>query len=651
MSSGQVKISSPHHANGVEVTHHEFRRVAANFSTPPPRPSARQYSSTGNIINRSRNTSPSTSSRSIAVSTTDGGRGPKTMAKRLGHILSPRRGNNHRSNSMPSSDSSAMDDSGASMSVMSDSDNATAQSIEGQQSVALTVDSHDTIKMSNKQHKKQSKTTHSASTSDLPPPSPSPSSSPTYPTHVKRPRGWQKLKRFVGGGGRPPTAPGGTATSSPSKGAGDGGGFARPHSKSYDEGPMTSPPDRTSNRSRFESADLAGDRKASSTRTLSAWDRSHLDLAIRGRLDGVDVLFLGPARRSPFPMPASSTIALSSSGTPEKSPLHSMLESWSWSSPPSSEVPQDTVVEEAEIKPQIYIDPLKLSFTGIPTTYTAADLVSDMVLTSAGRDKPELIFEGYIPGGGDRWCVKLEETAATTAKAMEPKKSSINMEAVVSATTITTVTTEESHDDDEGEQSWKGPLREGSGPAMPPLQATFDDESTSHTVGTAEMTDDGSTNLPTQKLWDNMWGNEKTPPIPSHMQIGYGSFDAGDGDDSKDEILQLASACSVPIDLDEDSFMIDGPDHLRSVHELVMIPIQVSLLLYDFIVPMFCFGRFLCGCVGWNHEPRCEDELPHTRALSFSCFSYPFLETEIRRRAEHFQQAATRSATARQQQV
>jgi hypothetical protein len=502
---------------------------------------------------------------------------------------------------------------------MSDSDNATAQSMEGQQSVALTVDSHDTIKMSNKQHKKQSKATHSASTSDLPPPSPS--SSPTYSTHVKRPRGWQKLKRFVGGGGRPPTAPGGTATSSPSKGAGDGGGFARPHSKSYDGGPMTSSPGRTSNRSRFESADLAADRKASSTGTLPAWDRSHLDLAIRGRLDGVDVLFLGPARRSAFPMPASSTIALSLSANSEKSPLHSMLESWTWSSPPSSEAPQDPVVEEAEIKPQIYIDPLKLSFTGIPTTYTAADLVSEMVWTSAGRDKPELIFEGYIPGGGDRWCVKLEETAVTTAKAVEPKKSAINVEAVVSETTMTTATTDESPDDDEGDQSWKGPLREGSAPSIPPLQGTFDDESTSHTVGTAEMTDDGSTNLPTQKLWDNMWGNDKAPPIPSHMQIGYGSFDVGDGDDSKDEILQLASACSVPIDLDEDSFMIDGPEHLRSVHELVMIPIQVSMLLYTFMKPMLCFGRFLCGCFGFrSHEPCCEDALPHIQPLSFRAF-------------------------------
>jgi hypothetical protein len=145
-------------------------------------------------------------------------------------------------------------------------------------------------------------------------------------------------------------------------------------------------------------------------------------------------------------------------------------------------------------------------------------MVSNMISTSAGKDQTELILEGFIPGGGDRWRVKLEEPKGL------PDDASIQT-----------------------------PSRKSS---------TDDDEST------AGLTEDGSTNFPAPKLWDHIWGDGAPPPLPSHMQAG--------GNSEQDNVLQLAAACSVPIDLDEDTFIIDSPEHLRSVHDLAMIPLQVS---------------------------------------------------------------------------
>ena len=39
-------------------------------------------------------------------------------------------------------------------------------------------------------------------------------------------------------------------------------------------------------------------------------------------------------------------------------------------------------------------------------------------------------------------------------------------------------------------------------------------------------------------------------------------------DAADDDILQMASACNVPIDVDEEAFMIETAQHLRSVNDI-----------------------------------------------------------------------------------
>jgi tetratricopeptide (TPR) repeat protein len=99
-------------------------------------------------------------------------------------------------------------------------------------------------------------------------------------------------------------------------------------------------------------------------------------------------------------------------------------------------------------------------------------------------------------------------------------------------------------------------------PLSPTLQKTDDAESTAVTM---------SPDIPIHKLWDGIWGKDHLPPPrPSNMQ----TVSSGEEESKEDILLQLAAACSVPIDLDEDTFIIDGPRHLRAVHDLTMVPLQ-----------------------------------------------------------------------------
>ena len=375
-----------------------------------------------------------------------------SMAKRLGNILSPRglRKNRRSSNR-----------SVASASVTSD--NATLEgqlSLEGAQSIAaVTISSHDTIKVSNKQ--------------SLPP-------KPPTTVQPKKNKRWQtKLKRLVGVKEEAPP---------------------RAHSKSAD-GALSIASEGYPMRDRVKSADGAKQSAGLAGDKLTLRKTTEFDMAIRGRLDGMDILSLGPAGRSCLPDDSVSEVTLSS----QPSPIVVKTD--------DGDGPERLTIDSN-------VDPLQLSFTGMSTTCSPAEMVSEMIWTSAGREIPELILEGFIPGGGDRWCVRLD------------------IDSVANRSTYST--------------------------PVPPDKGDADgDEST------AVSTEDGSPTIPMHKLWDRMWGDDRPPPIPSHM-------DTGNPEDQNEDTMQLAAKCSVPIDLDEDAFIIDSPEHLKSVHNLVMIPLQVS---------------------------------------------------------------------------
>ena len=94
-----------------------------------------------------------------------------------------------------------------------------------------------------------------------------------------------------------------------------------------------------------------------------------------------------------------------------------------------------------------------------------------------------------------------------------------------------------------------------SADGVPQLQST-DDESSM----------DGSPNFSTPKLLASIWGRDRTPP-PSHAQPE---------DVNQYDVFQLAASCSVPIDIDEETFIIDTPAHCQAVHDIAAVPLKVN---------------------------------------------------------------------------
>eukprot|EP00934_Nitzschia_sp_Nitz4_P002813 Nitzschia sp. Nitz4//scaffold78_size91513//74346//76394//NITZ4_004936-RA/size91513-snap-gene-0.128-mRNA-1//1//CDS//3329558151//2803//frame0 len=354
------------------------------------------------------------------------------MARRIGNILATK-----KKKGRTLSQSSGLAVSG---------DDETIFSAEGDKSVAVTVHSQTTVKASNRKD-------------DPPPPS-----NPPVVTKSES-KGWKTLKRLVGV----------TSDDTPPRG----------HANSEDfNKSKRSPGSLNAVRKRILSEDTAKQEKQNTAKSVPKKGTrvlNQFDLAIRGRLDGVDILSLGPASSSTLPVTQE---VLFGEGLA------------------CGKADQDATVD-------LTFDPLTVQFTSVNTARSPASLVTDMVWASAGKDYPELILEGYIPGGDDRWSVKLgcDETSDRS----------------------------------------KSP--------------GLEDDST------ADLTDDGSTHMPSHKLWDHIWGDDQPPPTPAHMQAA---------DSTEEDILQLAAACSVPIDLDEDTFIITNPDHFRSVHELTMVPLQAG---------------------------------------------------------------------------
>lgn len=351
------------------------------------------------------------------------------MARRIGNILSAKKSK------------SGSDSSNASISAIGD--NATQYSADGEKSVAMTVSSQKTVKVSNRKPEKPDQDSGK---------------------WVKSKSAWMSLKRLVG------NAPDAT--------------HRRTHSKSVDFELKSKTKSSSaiwssnSQRRRVLSEDGANQQRQREPQSvLSARVTSHLDLAIKGRLDGVDILSLGPARMS----------------TLMRRP------------------------DVMETRRQEMFDPLRFSFVGASYTKQAAELVTDMIWSSGGKMSPELVLEGYLPGGGDRWAVKLgNENGKENPNKLQPRGIS--------------------KDDDDS---------------------------------TAELTEDGSTNMPSHKLWNHIWGDEATPPAPTHMKSGKSS-----SEDEDEDVMKLAAVCSIPVDLDEDAFIINSPEHFRSIHDVAMVPLQ-----------------------------------------------------------------------------
>jgi tetratricopeptide (TPR) repeat protein len=271
-----------------------------------------------------------------------------------------------------------------------------------------------------------------------------------------------------------------------------------------------------------------------------------LDRAIRGRLDGTDILSLGPACRSTLSdLPQLEKSSKKSSNLSPNLLRKELDHNDSTSSIGSQQLPKSE------------LDPLKILFTNLPSFADPSDLVSDVIWMSAGQEHTEIILEGFFPGGSDRWTVRLDDVVSSGSSA--------------------------------------GSSTHLSQPGLK-LTSTTDDESTT-------ISSDGSPNLPSNRLWYNLWGtNGSPPPTPPHMKSNDDIMflkSAGSGVSEEDLQHKFAASCNVPIDLDDDAFMVATPEHLYSVHEVIMLPIQTR----RFDTAIGLFRKLLRGLEGADERP------------------------------------------------
>jgi len=214
-----------------------------------------------------------------------------------------------------------------------------------------------------------------------------------------------------------------------------------------------------------------------------------LDEAIRGRLDGLDVLSLGPARFHSIPQESES---------------RKFQEMSNW------------------------IDAINLQTDHSPVL----DICRAMVDLSGGLDPPEIILEGYLPT--ERWAVKLLEQNT-------PENESTSL------------------------------------PSLSSTDVDEDEEDDHH--------HDHNHNHDNDKTDANhlSWGINNTPP-PTHALAQKLA-------ETEDDIFQMAAACSVPIDIDEEAFIIDTEDHLQAIHDIAVGTLQRRR--YD--LALHIFDKILIG--------------------------------------------------------
>jgi len=233
----------------------------------------------------------------------------------------------------------------------------------------------------------------------------------------------------------------------------------------------------------------------SSASPLGRKNKMMHDDAIRGRLDGLDILSLGPARL-----------------TLNKDRRDGITNN------------QDDLLVES-----------------MNSEFTPSKMILDMIKLSAGREAPEMILEGFYPCDEGRWAVRIDGTT-------NGKTENVPI------------------------------FSSGRNSPVPDLSPMDSYEVASPIAGC------GKDNVSLTHLMENMWGKSEIPP--THQKPERSSSDQVDED-----ILELASQCNVPIDIDEDTFIVETAEHLQNVHSIATIPLQRG----DFDHALKVFHKILTG--------------------------------------------------------
>lgn len=264
-----------------------------------------------------------------------------------------------------------------------------------------------------------------------------------------------------------------------------------------------------------------GDRPPPAVATRSSSDPEEraklLDQSIRARLDGLDVLSLGP----------SHIVSLEKQQQDEEEEEPYRLLPW-------ENLPMST-------------------FTGESVRISPAELVSKSLWRSCGREIPEIILEGYIPGCNDRWSVPVDRRTPIVT-------GSVRVVGRIGGGTNNSV---------------HGSAANGEPPMLSPTETT-------------DTTEDGSPSLPTHQLWPKLWGSQPAPvSVTSLDQLG-----------EDDPLMQMAAEHSIPIDLDENTFIISERGHLDTVHSFA----ASSLSAGHFGNALLIFNKLLQGVEQPQHD-------------------------------------------------
>jgi tetratricopeptide (TPR) repeat protein len=288
-----------------------------------------------------------------------------------------------------------------------------------------------------------------------------------------------------------------------------------------------------------------------------------LDDSIRSRFDGMDVMYLGGAQYCTCSS-SSSTAGSSLSSSPQESS--------------DNGAPWDR--------------PLDCTFTGQPIHWNTSQIVSEMMwgYGSHGTDEEEpreIILEGYVPGMDGRWSVRIEKRPAPTEKPW-----------------------------------WRW---EGTSPSPPPplqpaasSEDSFSDElnnnknhrgnkygtSNNNNANSSRGRESPTTTTASYEIWNLLWGPDPVPEDWVHLHQNNNNNMANEKDGTpanknEDPMMILAVRCSIPVDIDENIFMISSPEHIQAINEMT----GLSLVKGDFDSAFRLQGSLLRGVSGLTSEP------------------------------------------------
>lgn len=167
--------------------------------------------------------------------------------------------------------------------------------------------------------------------------------------------------------------------------------------------------------------------------------------------------------------------------------------------------------------------PFVYTFTGQTPHWSPQRIVDEMLLSSSGRKAVEIVLDGYIPGPDGRWIVQIEVPRESSPISM------INVET----------------------SGLKGVPNTLSCPTPTATQQSLCDS----------FDDVCNSKQSSLQLQQKIWGSE-IPPI--HFSDSLCQSD-------EDAMHALASRCSIPIDTDNDSFLIATKEHVEAIQDVISI--------------------------------------------------------------------------------